>query len=772
MYAAAGGASLASRQKRKNQAAQNVKNEALLQQGLKDKLAATRASNLAPSNKAQSRQFHNLPSTYLRAPQAHVRKLSAGCTTQNKILVPINESNNQYFAHFHPHTHSNTPATTPHHHHHAPHHHHHHHDHTSLVHEHQHHQPHHFRATTPRPAFEHDPNTIHHHRLTKSATASIPLVSNQYSEITPPESPTCLLKPPVQSHIPTTTAVTAASATATVESHDPMIAQCIITPATPATTPGPQQPNTEQAERKCSIFRDRDKPFEFDEKFQKHEADYDDEYHVKHAVKTHHTTIATTASAIVVERWTDSECCDSDHQNSVCTCDHIECAQGRAAWLERGRRCSLSENAASCHRRWVKRNRIHDSTLSGSSDDDDFLGALRGPSSFANAFLYVGLGTVALGLVILFVGTGEKGFKTIELRLIGPSLIVIGLLCCMLRIFFCICPSSCLTSKRRKLKQKNAKVDVDHTTSLLCADNKRVLITRSNEPTSPDDAENFTQKLPQTKMNQGMETLRQLATTSLFLQSEKTNISNHKPVVRIDTENIAIAPTPSNEDKLEIVSISDDEEIAALLKLNTSNETSKLSSKQNDATPYSIMDAAVKTTDTSFVLQPVREEQPQPRPNKLSRSRAPLNQSKSKESKSLLMSLDTSPSTTTTTTATAMMNNNFNSNHNNNLSELMSQRVIENGACAASTLLSSIPSFSQCQNSSGGGSGNSGSSNNKNDGNLLPLSRLDSMSRSMHDASSTRSASTMPVQSAVTSFASNVNSIEPELVLSPAKLGQ
>lgn len=61
--------------------------------------------------------------------------------------------------------------------------------------------------------------------------------------------------------------------------------------------------------------------------------------------------------------------------------------------------------------------------MGGSSDDDDFLGALRGPSSFANAFLYVGLGTVALGLVIVFVGTGEKGFKTVELRLIGPSLI-------------------------------------------------------------------------------------------------------------------------------------------------------------------------------------------------------------------------------------------------------------------------------------------------------------------------------------------------------------
>lgn len=65
---------------------------------------------------------------------------------------------------------------------------------------------------------------------------------------------------------------------------------------------------------------------------------------------------------------------------------------------------------------------IHDSSL-GSSDDDDILGVLRGPSSFANAFLYVGLGTVALGLVIAFVGTGEKGFKTLELRWIGPSLI-------------------------------------------------------------------------------------------------------------------------------------------------------------------------------------------------------------------------------------------------------------------------------------------------------------------------------------------------------------
>lgn len=240
------------------------------------------------------------------------------------------------------------------------------------------------------------------------------------------------------------------------------------------------------------------------------------------------------------------------------------------------------------------------------------------------------------------------------------------------------------------------------------------------------------------------------------------------------SENIMTVPAPppaqvppKNEDILEIVSISDDEENAALVKLNGGGEKCELpSSKQKETTTaYSIIDAAIKTTDTSFVLEPVREEQP--RPNKLSRSRAPLNQSKSKDSKNLLMSLD-APSSAT---------NNYSSNSNNS-SEIMSHRAFENGAYASAMLSSSIPSsFSQSQNSSNG-TGHSSSSNNnssKNDGNLLPLNRLDSIMRSttQDTSSTTRSASTMPTQqSAVTSFANNVNSIEPELVLSPAKLGQ
>lgn len=35
---------------------------------------------------------------------------------------------------------------------------------------------------------------------------------------------------------------------------------------------------------------------------------------------------------------------------------------------------------------------------------------------------FLGLGTISIGSIIFFVGTGEKGFKTQELRLIGPVL--------------------------------------------------------------------------------------------------------------------------------------------------------------------------------------------------------------------------------------------------------------------------------------------------------------------------------------------------------------
>lgn len=71
-------------------------------------------------------------------------------------------------------------------------------------------------------------------------------------------------------------------------------------------------------------------------------------------------------------------------------------------------------------------------------------GRRRGEVSAAvNTVLYAGLGTTALGLVISFVGTGEKGFQSSELRLVGPSLLCAGLLCCLLRVLLCLCLCHC-----------------------------------------------------------------------------------------------------------------------------------------------------------------------------------------------------------------------------------------------------------------------------------------------------------------------------------------
>ena len=64
-------------------------------------------------------------------------------------------------------------------------------------------------------------------------------------------------------------------------------------------------------------------------------------------------------------------------------------------------------------------------------------------SGSANIILYVGLGMICIGLVITFVGLGDKGFRTLELKLIGPSLVGCGLFFALLRVLFCTVPSCC-----------------------------------------------------------------------------------------------------------------------------------------------------------------------------------------------------------------------------------------------------------------------------------------------------------------------------------------
>ncbi|XP_059612828.1 uncharacterized protein LOC132259281 [Phlebotomus argentipes] len=484
MYAAAAGASLGSRQARKQQRQQNNKNRELLKQGLKEKLASKAAGASTPT---KSRQFHQLPPNYLRTPYAQARKLSASFA-QHGSKATITDA---------------APGSP-----HTPHH------------AHPHHQHFHSYDTQCQKTGPHQ-NDLHRQQLIKSATATFPLVSR--ADVSPPPSPgltpagepssnlLLILDQPKEGLHPDS---------------------IFVTPATPIASPGhvTRQGSPTLAlqlpvplERKCSVYRARkmDAMEPTDPNAPTVTIKVDDAYALPYAYDP----------LLPNGKWCPSEYCDSEHRHlGVCTCDHIECAQGRAAWLERGRRCSVQENTASCHRRWVKRNRVHDSSIGGSSDDDDLLGVLQGPSSFANAFLYVGLGTVAIGLVISFVGTGEKGFKTVELRLIGPSLIGIGLICCILRILFCVCPSNCLSS-RRNAEKKNAKIDADHTTSLLRSD-KRVQIARGGNSQTKLQTHKTMSK-SHSKTIEGMEALRHLATTSLLLQSEPKVSSNRiVPVIQ------------------------------------------------------------------------------------------------------------------------------------------------------------------------------------------------------------------------------------------------
>ncbi|XP_012284037.1 uncharacterized protein LOC105701677 isoform X2 [Orussus abietinus] len=140
---------------------------------------------------------------------------------------------------------------------------------------------------------------------------------------------------------------------------------------------------------------------------------------------------------------------------------------GKAAWQGCNRPSSLPLSPGSprgsrgegyktkqceAHRRWMKRNRIRDASYcygsSGDEEDDEEGSGLvdrrRGEVSAAvNTVLYAGLGTTALGLVVSFVGTGEKGFQSPELRLVGPCLLGAGLLCCLFRVLLCICLCRC-----------------------------------------------------------------------------------------------------------------------------------------------------------------------------------------------------------------------------------------------------------------------------------------------------------------------------------------
>lgn len=304
MYAAAGGASC--RNARKRQAQQLTKDKEA--KALKEKLALAKAELSAPS---KSKQFHQLPANYLRAPHhPQGRKLSAGYTGHSKLLLPISEQSAQ---------------------HHSP---------SQLFLNHDHHNHHHQFGdyiNVPRTP------TIGQRELrlgveiqktlTKSATANFPLASSQDIG-TPPETPKfCFNQQSFFKESPSNLL----TAQHPIQIQIPIVKDgIIITPATPLPSPSQsannnhqkQQDNQQQIiqdeydddfpnfplERACSVYRNKklgtNEPTtinitEIDEQNQQ-------QFFMGGLPNGHHT------------HWT-GEFCDSENRGvGVCTCDHIE----------------------------------------------------------------------------------------------------------------------------------------------------------------------------------------------------------------------------------------------------------------------------------------------------------------------------------------------------------------------------------------------------------------------------------------------------------------
>ena len=88
-------------------------------------------------------------------------------------------------------------------------------------------------------------------------------------------------------------------------------------------------------------------------------------------------------------------------------------------------------------------------------------------SGSANIILYVGLGMICIGLVITFVGLGDKGFRTLELKLIGPSLVGCGVFFALLRVLFCTVPSCCRACCKCCRRQEDKEELIYATVSVL-----------------------------------------------------------------------------------------------------------------------------------------------------------------------------------------------------------------------------------------------------------------------------------------------------------------
>lgn len=274
------------------------------------------------------------------------------------------------------------------------------------------------------------------------------------------------------------------------------------------------------------------------------------------------------------------------------------------------------------------------------------------------------------------------------------------------------------------------------------------------------------------KMLEGMEALRQVASTSLFIQNEKVNSDIMVPTIR---EHIIAKDTPMElkrvDEEITVFSLSDTEDNGILVKL--ANETpstsqSKPSNKINDNNNTNSM-------GVSFPMKPIMPEkqnhqselsssqssQNQPRTSKLSRTRAPVNQQKSKTEPDLgLMTLDTlqlskpneisssSKANITLSLAPAIASSSFAQFNSNNENPFKSTSMSTN-------ISQSIPLKTIIQDGS------------------AKFTTVQPATVTATTITTTTMAATVTATNIPSAISKNItSSFEPELVLSPAKLGQ
>lgn len=264
-------------------------------------------------------------------------------------------------------------------------------------------------------------------------------------------------------------------------------------------------------------------------------------------------------------------------------------------------------------------------------------------------------------------------------------------------------------------------------------------------------------------MLEGMEALRQMASTSLFIQNEKVNSDSMVPTIR---EHIIAKDTPMElkrvDEEITVFSLSDTEDNDILVKL--ANETpstsqSKPSHKIND-------NNSTNSMGVSFPMKPIQPEKQnhqsepsssssqsshqQSRTSKLSRTRAPVNQQKSKPEPDLgLMTIDTlqlskpnemcssSKANTTLSLAPAIASSSFAQFNSNTENPFKSTSMSTNSS-------QSIP--------------------------LKPIIQDGSAKFTTVQPATTITTTATNIPSAISK--NITSSFEPELVLSPAKLGQ